>query len=107
MKKLLLLFCTLIASLCGVAQQADSTIVYADSVTGACIVLPSDAQIKAFDMATFCKFTATFPHSMLSFYSMKNEKDEPFTWDAINKFDKDNRFGTDPPNPELRIGRSG
>ena len=93
MKKQLLLFCFLIVELCGMAQSTNSIIVYKDSITGTCIVLPKDANIEEFNKSAFHKFTAILPNSMLSFYSMKNDKDEPFSWETINKFDKDNRLG--------------
>ena len=42
----------------------------------------------------FEKFKVYTPSSVISVYSMENPDNEPFTWNRINDFDKNSKFGS-------------
>ena len=92
MKKIIaLLFYTF---LCAVCQADDSLVVFVDSLTGAELVFPSEAIIKVSDKEGFYKCKASFPKGELVVYSMKNLDGKQYSWNVINKFDANDKYGT-------------
>lgn len=76
------------------AQPSDTAVVFFDSLTETRLVLPSAAELSVSPEHGFRKFTASLSESLLSFYSMKNSEDKPYSWAVMNDFDKDNKYGS-------------
>jgi hypothetical protein len=76
------------------AQPSDTAVVFFDSLTETRLMLPAGAEVNVNPEHGFRKFTASVPVNLLSFYSMKNSEDKPYSWAVMNDFDKDNKYGS-------------
>jgi hypothetical protein len=89
MRSFLLTLCgALCLSLSIMAEQP----VFVDSLTKVTLPLPEKSNVTRF--ASFKKAEVDLPKSYLFIYSMKNEKNEKFSWERINQFDEKEKYGT-------------
>lgn len=84
------IFLLLLSFLCG---NAGATISFTDSITGVTLNLPDSAVIKESSKVAYKKLSVELPGgAYLSAYSVRNPKDETYTWSYMNDFDKS--YGT-------------
>lgn len=89
MKKAILLFVLFFLSTVTQAKP----ILFHDSVTNVQIFIPDSCKTKFFKSSEFRKFYAEWAHNALSYYSMKDPKGKLISWQRINNFDNNGKFG--------------
>lgn len=69
--------------------HASATVSFTDSITGVTLNLPDSVEITNTSSTAYKKLEASLPAGgYLEVYSVVNPRNEPYTWEYINKFDK-------------------
>lgn len=76
-----------------ISSYADN-VIYIDSLTGSKIIFPAGSTLKPSEKSGFYKCSVSLSKSDISVYSMKNIDGKQYTWNTINKFDENDKYGT-------------
>lgn len=90
MKKIIL-FVTFMVTC--ISSYADG-VIFIDSLTGSKIIFPAGSTLRPSENSGFYKCSVSLSKSDISVYSMKNVDGKQYTWNTINKFDENDKYGT-------------